>query len=96
MSVVLLMQEQQEFKKTPPNQKNPTPPPHSPFLVIFSSGTKEKPNIDLKGKCFFFPLSKQADLEVLPAKLTLTFGGFSDILVSGLKESEKSIAKIKL
>lgn len=51
--------------------------------------------MDLKGKCFFYPLSKEADLEVLPAKLTLTFSGFSDIFISGLKEAGKSIAKIK-
>lgn len=74
--------------KTPKNSTQHT------LKAIFSFGAKEKPNIDLKGKCFFFPLSKQVDLEVLPAKLT--FFRFSDIFISGLKEAEKSIAKIKL
>lgn len=70
MPVVFLMQDQNHLKQIPHNHHTLTLP-----KADFSLGTKEKPNTDLKGKCFS-PLSKQADVEFLPAKLSLIFLGF--------------------
>lgn len=62
------MKEQQQLKTKQPNKKTNLTPNSSMFTLleaIISFGTKDKHNMGLKGKYFFFPLRKQAELEVL-------------------------------
>lgn len=70
------MKEQQQLKTKQPNKKTNLTPNSNIFTflkAVLSFGTKYKHNIGLKEKYFFFPLSKQAELEVLPSKLTFLF-----------------------